>query len=56
VWLQNSLRDSALIRRAINLICPTGGRAEILSSPPRKNISLVPSGKSKLQVAPSRLT
>jgi hypothetical protein len=55
-WAKIRLRVATKFSRAITLICPSGGRAGIVSIPPRKNILLVPSGKSKLQVAPSRLT
>jgi hypothetical protein len=37
------------------LICPTGNFTKNLSSPPAKNISLFPSGKSNLRLATSRL-
>ena len=45
-------------RRTARVICPSGKSAvvrENLSSPPRENIPLGPSGKSSLQVRASRL-
>src|SRR6202171_292090 len=52
-----SLNDDGIVVRArlkllkrINVICPTGARSKILSSPFCKNISLHPSGKSSLQI------
>src|SRR5260370_40033007 len=52
--MTNSLRP----RRTSELICPTGKSLRLslrwLSSPSAKNISLSPSGKSNLRLAPSR--
>jgi hypothetical protein len=39
-----------LAERQRTVICPTGKSPISLSSPPRKNISLSPSGKSSLEV------
>jgi hypothetical protein len=44
------VRARRKLLKRINVICPTGARSKILSSPLCKNISLHPSGKSSLQV------
>jgi hypothetical protein len=45
---------SALLRMGRLMICPTGKSVACVSSPRLKNISLNPSGKSLLQLRPSR--
>src|SRR3984893_3972321 len=52
IKLLRAMRDQPKTR----LICPTGSFAKFVSSPPAKNISLVPSGKSPPLIQPSRPT